>query len=72
MARSIRVGPEQPTLDQFNRHWFIEFSAAVDSAHLAEMARVASDNPLWNGKLAKHVVAVLLLLSEPRAERVQL
>lgn len=58
------------TLDEYNRHWFIELSSARDLEHLARLTRCASADPLWNGKLAKHAAAVMTLLLEGRGATV--
>lgn len=50
-------------LDEFNRHYFIELSAAHTPEELGAMLRVATRHPLWNGKLAKHACQVLVLLT---------
>ena len=51
------------TRDQFNQKWFIELSSAKNCDELARMVSRASRDAYWNGAVAKHVCAMLVLLS---------
>lgn len=50
------------TLDEYNRYWIDKTSTAYHLEVLAHMVSVAMQSEHWNGKLAKHVCGVMVLL----------
>lgn len=58
-AEMVKQPDTKVTLDEYNRHWIIRLSSAHDLEELASWVADARQSEHWNGKLAKHVCALL-------------